>query len=544
MPTGPQPAPLPPPCPEPALTATDYLRVFRSRRMGAMLLLGFASGLPLALSSGALQAWLTMDGVDIVSIGMFTLVGLPYTFKFVWAPLMDRFEPPWAGRRRGWLLVTQLGLAAACWALAALDPRTQMGALAAAAVALAFLSASQDVVFDAYRADLLAPDERGAGAAVSVLGYRLAMLVSGGLALVVADRWLGWPDTYRLMGALFAAIALVAWASAPRVAPVAPRAPGAPGPAPAAAEWRGFAAMVGAALAVYGCFALLPLQALRADRWVRLALDSTMLALMLGAGIVAARTVGFPSFVAPWDAFFARRRALALLALIVLYKLGDAFAGSLTTAFLIRGAGFSATEVGAVNKVWGLAATILGALAGGALLARASLYRALMGFGLLQAVSNLAYLGLALLPARSLWTMAAAVAVENLCGGLGTAAFVAFLMALTDARFSAAQFALLSALSAVARVYVGPTAGVLVAAFGWPTFFVFTVAAALPGLALLWWLRREVDAADARERAAAGPAGAALPGDTARPDERPRAHPAASPRSARGRRPGSDVPGS
>lgn len=474
-----------------SVTPTAYLRVFRSRRIGAMLLLGFASGLPLALSSGALQAWLTMDGIDIKAIGMFTLVGLPYTFKFVWAPLMDRFEPAFAGRRRSWLLLTQAGLAAACLALSVLDPKTHLSAVAAVAVALAFLSASQDVVFDAYRADLLTDDERGAGAAVSVLGYRLAMLVSGGLALILADRWLGWQNTYRLMGTVFAGIAAVTWATTPRLAR-SERIRTA-----ARAEWRGFAAMVGAAIVVYAVFAWLPLAALRTDRWAALAVDSTMLALMLGAGIAAARAVGFPSFTGPWDAFFARRHALALLAFIVLYKLGDAFAGSLTTAFLIRGAGFSATEVGAVNKVWGLAATILGALAGGALLSRVSLYRALMWFGILQAISNFAYLLLAITP-KSLATMASAVAVENLCGGLGTAAFVAFMMALTDARFSAAQYALLSALSAVGRVYVGPTAGVMVEAFGWPTFFMFSVAAALPGLVLLWWLRHAVQSLGAR----------------------------------------------
>ena len=478
------------------MTLNAYLRVFQSRRIGAMLLLGFASGLPLALSSGALQAWLTMDGIDIKAIGMFTLVGLPYTFKFVWAPLMDRFEPAFAGRRRSWLLLTQAGLAAACLTLSVLDPKTQLAAFAAVAVLLAFLSASQDVVFDAYRADLLADDERGAGAAVSVLGYRLAMLVSGGLALILADRWLGWQDTYRVMGVVFAAIALATWAGTPRLAPVERLA------TPAGAEWKGFAAMVGAALAVYAVFGWLPLESLRADRWLRLAVDSTMLALMLGAGIAAARAVGFPSFTGPWDAFFARRHALALLALIVLYKLGDAFAGSLTTAFLIRGAGFSATEVGAVNKVWGLTATILGALAGGALLARVSLYRALMWFGILQAISNFGYLLLAITP-KSLATMASAVAVENLCGGLGTAAFVAFMMALTDARFSASQYALLSALSAVGRVYVGPTAGVMVEAFDWPTFFVFSVVAAVPGLVLLWMLRHEVAAIGARRQPAA-----------------------------------------
>lgn len=467
-------------------------QVFVSRRIAAMLGLGFASGLPLALSSGTLQAWLTVEGIDIKTIGFFALAGLPYTFKFVWAPLLDRFEPRWLGRRRAWLLITQLLLALACWAMASFDPKTSIVALGALAVTIAFLSASQDVVFDAYRADLLEARERGAGAAVSVLGYRLAMLVSGGLALIMADQWLGWAQTYRVMGGLFLVMACITLL-APRTTGDSLRIR-----SEARREWQGFVAMVaGGALVWYllneAFGALLPA---KPDRFTKLAADTLTLMAAFGAALWAARKAGFPSFVAPWDAFFTRRRAFALLGLIVLYKLGDAFAGSLSTAFLIRGAGFTATEVGAVNKVLGLIATIVGALAGGALLAKVSLYRALMWFGVLQAVSNFGYWLLAVSP-KSYPLMTAAIGVENLCGGLGTAAFVAFLMALTDRRYTAAQYALLSALAAVGRVYVGPTSGVLVEAFGWPTFFLLTVLAALPGLLLLYWLRPEIAALDA-----------------------------------------------
>jgi PAT family beta-lactamase induction signal transducer AmpG len=467
-------------------------QVFGSRRIAAMLGLGFASGLPLALSSGTLQAWLTVEGIDIRTIGFFALAGLPYTFKFVWAPLLDRFEPRILGRRRGWLLITQLLLAVACWAMATFDPKTQTLALGAVAVAVAFLSASQDIVFDAYRTDLLEAHERGAGAAVSVLGYRLAMLVSGGLALIIADQWLGWPATFRLMGLLFVVMAGVTLL-APRTARDDLRLT-----SDARREWAGFVAMLGAGVVVWFVLdrafgALLPA---RPDRFAKLAADTAALLSAFGAALWAARRAGFPSFVEPWDAFFARRHAVALLALIVLYKLGDAFAGSLSTAFLIRGAGFTATEVGAVNKALGLVATIVGALVGGALLARVSLYRALMWFGVLQAVSNFGYWLIAV-SEKSYPLMTAAIAVENLCGGLGTAAFVAFLMALTDRRYTAAQYALLSALAAVGRVYVGPVAGVLVEAMGWPTFFLLTVVAALPGLVLLWLLRGTVSALDA-----------------------------------------------
>ncbi len=462
-----------------------YAQVFASRRVAAMLWLGFSSGLPLALTAGALQAWLTVEGVTIRTIGYFALVGLPYTFKFVWAPLLDRFEPPALGRRRAWIVAFQLAIALACFGMATLDPVRSIEPIAAMAVLIAFLSASQDVVFDAYRADLLDADERGAGAAVSVLGYRIAMLVSGGAALVIADQWLGWPDTYRLMGVLMGVLALGTLAC-PAI-PAAGRLL-----SPARAELVGFFVMITTGALTWWLltrFAAFALGAVAGS--VSLAVDTTILAATGLASILAARRVGFPSFVEPWDAFFSRRHAIALLVLIILYKLGDAFAGALTTSFLLRGVGFTQTEVGTINKGLGLAATLVGALAGGAWLSRRSLYDALMIFGILQAVSNLGYWALAVLP-KSHALMAAAVGVENLCGGMGTAAFVAFLMALTDRRFSAAQYALLSALSAVGRIYVGPASGVMVESLGWPAFFLATVVTALPGIALLWWLRDDV----------------------------------------------------
>ncbi len=471
---------------------TSVWRAFTQPAAWTMFFFGFSSGLPFLLVAGTLAFWLKDKGIELKEITMIASAGLLYTFKFVWAPLLDRFEPSFLGRRRAWLLITQLLLAAACWALASFDPKASIGMLGAIAVAIAFLSASQDVVFDAYRADLLEPAERGAGAAVSVLGYRLAMLVSGGLALILADQWLGWPNTFRAMGVLFVGMAGITLL-APRT-----RVDAAPLKSDARREWAGFVAMIAAGGLAWWVLstatgALLPA---KPGRFEQLGADTVALVGAFAAALYAARRAGFPSFVEPWDAFFARRRALLLLALIVLYKLGDAFAGSLSTAFLIRGAGFTATEVGAVNKVLGLVATIVGALAGGALLAKLSLWRALLWFGVLQAVSNFGYWLLAVTP-KDYALMAAAIGVENLCGGLGTAAFVAFLMALTDKRFTAAQYALLSALAAVGRVYVGPASGVMVEAFGWPTFFVATVVAALPGLVLLWVLRRDVDALDA-----------------------------------------------
>jgi MFS transporter, PAT family, beta-lactamase induction signal transducer AmpG len=473
-----------------------YEAVFVSRNMLAMVLLGFASGLPLALTATAMQAWLTVEGLSLKSIGYFGLVALPYTFKFVWAPLMDRFEPAFFGRRRSWIAITQVLLAIVCFAIATVSPKTELALLATLCVALAFLSASQDIVFDAYRADLLKPEERGTGAAITVLGYRLGMLVSGGLSLILADMpTVGWPNTYRLMGLIFALFALITW----RITPALPSVPRAT--SSARVEWIGFFSMlsVGAGIAVLilgwpllGWNGLIP-AAIKADKWQSLLVETGTIMLAFTVAITVARKVGFPSFVTPWDAFMQQPAALSLLALVVLYKLGDAFAATLSTTFLIKGVGFSQTEVGAVNKVSGMIATIVGALFGGLAMARLTLFRSLLIFGVLQALSNLAYWYLSISP-KSLTTMTFAIWFENLCGGMGSAAFVAFMMALTDKRFSAAQLALITALSAIGRVFVGPTAGVVVEALGWPQFFIITVLTALPGLALLIYLKPRIDA--------------------------------------------------
>jgi PAT family beta-lactamase induction signal transducer AmpG len=228
-----------------------------------------------------------------------------------------------------------------------------------------------------------------------------------------------------------------------------------------------------------------------------------VMAALMGVGIVATWFAPEPEEVPrapktlasaisePLKEFFSRQGAWLLLLLIVLYKLGDAFAGSLTTAFLIQGVGFTATDVGAINKALGLAATIVGALLGGAWMVQLGMYRALLGFGMLQAVTNLGFMLLAVV-GKDYPLMVTAVALENLCGGMGTAAFVALLMSLCDKRFSATQYALLSALAAVGRVYVGPAAGLLVSALGWAPFFFLTFVIALPGIALLWLMRAQL----------------------------------------------------
>lgn len=519
----------------PALPA----RVAAARRLLVVTLLGFASGLPLALTGQAMQAWLAMDGLDVATIGFLSLVGLPYTFKFLWAPLMDRFDLPWLGRRRGWLALTQLALAATLLLLAETSPAQATRAFALLAVAVAFMSASQDVVIDAYRTDLLPAHERGMGASLSVLGYRLAMVLSGGVALIWTDPAQGsgwdWPQVYRLMALLMIVAAAFSAFALPRLQHAeAPRGV-------ARNDLVGFVAVLAAVaigFALTDRFGTLLAGALLSPlldttalapplrtKWIELGALLVGIAFTLPFAAWAARRAKFETLLGGLRSYFAQSGAAAFLLFIVLYKLGDAFAGSLLTPFLLREMGFAAAEVGVVNKIIGLWLTIAGALVGGALMLKLGLWRALLFFGVLQMASNLGFwwlaeegrgmLGALTVPAFDLGFVALAqptpvdggllmvVAFENISGGMGTAAFVAFLMSLCNQRFTATQYALLSAFAAVGRVWVGPLAGVLAESIGWPTFFIVSTVAALPALLMLWWLRASVKALEVEPPGAA-----------------------------------------
>jgi PAT family beta-lactamase induction signal transducer AmpG len=515
-------------------------RLAAAHRLIVVVVLGFASGLPLALTGQAMQAWLSMEGLDVATIGFLSLVGLPYTFKFLWAPLMDRFELPGFGRRRGWLVLSQLVLAGTLLALSAVSPTDATRAFALLAVAVAFVAASQDVVIDAYRTDLLPPAERGLGSSLNVLGYRLAMILSGGIALIWTDPSQGggwdWPLVYRLMAGLMVLAALFSALALPRLpsSAVAPRTS-------ARHDLVGFVAVVLAV--VVGVVLTDRVATPIAHRLLAPWFDGStlapalqgrwadLLALLIGIAITlplaawAARRAKFETLLSGLASYFSQPGAVAFLAFIVFYKLGDAFAGSLMTPFLLKSMAFSPAEVGVVNKVIGLWLTIAGALVGGALMLKLGLWRALLLFGVLQAASNLGFWWLAvegkgMLPGLTMpafdWGfvqlaqptpvdggLLMVIAFENLSGGMGTAAFVAFLMGLCNHRFTATQYALLSAFASVGRVWVGPLAGVLAESIGWPTFFVISTVLALPALAMLWWLRAPVRALEV-DPAAAG----------------------------------------
>ncbi len=394
------------------------LKVFQSRKMLALGLLGFASGLPLYLTNDTLKAWMTEAGVSLSSIGLFSLVALPYSLKFLWSPLLDRYVPPIWGRRRGWLLITQIGLTLAIAAMALQQPQRALQMLAVNALVIAFFSASQDIAVDAHRTDLLAPAEMGAGTAVYLMGYRAAIILVGAGALILAD-YLPWGLVYLLMAGLMATCILVT-AFAPEPELVAPPS--------------------SLAEAVY-----LP----------------------------------FRDFLQR----FGWRQGLAILLFVVLYRYGDALVNSLTTPFLLQ-LGFSKTAIGTIRVGMGMVASIVGALTGGAILSQIGINRSLWVFGGLQTLSNLAYLGLAQLGQNYL-AMVLTINIENFCGGLGTAGFLAFLMSLCNRQFSATQYALLSSLVAVSRDLLTAPAGKIAESLGWSGFFLFTVAAALPGLLLL-----------------------------------------------------------
>jgi len=402
--------------------------VLGNRRVAAALTLGFASGLPFALSQGTLQGWLAELGLNIKTIGWFTLVGLPYNLKFLWAPLLDRYVPPFLGRRRGWIVLMQALVAIVIAVMGLQAPNDAIYAVAILALLLAFLSASQDVVIDAYRTDSLRPEERGIGSTAVQIGWRVAFYISGALAMVLSGV-IGWRATYLTMAAIMGASTLLTlFAPEPEVKVVAPRS----------------------------------LQ---------------------------------EAVFEPIREFFGRPGILALLSLVILYKIGDAAALSLSTAFLIKGVGFTAAQVGAVAKTTSITATIIGTVLGGLAFARLGLYRSLLIFGVLQAATNLLYSLLAV-RGHDLSAMVLAVGVDNLAGAMAETIFGAFIMALCDHRFSAFQFALLSALSALSRTFVGPIAAVLVAQVGWPLFFVITFVAGAPGLFLLWRLRARIETLD------------------------------------------------
>ncbi len=410
------------------------LAVYCDRRVLLILPLGFASGLPLLLTFSTLSAWLATAGVRRATIGAFALVGTPYAFKFLWSPLIDRLPPPLPlGRRRGWGLTIQIALVAAMLALGSCDPKSHLAMMAALALLVAFLSASQDIVIDAWRVEILAPQQQGPGAGMIQTGYRIAMLVSGAGALIVAAH-AGWFAAYATMAALLSATMLVFLL----------------GPEPAPSPER-------------------------TDR-------------SLSGGWEALREWLATAVVGPFADFMRRPAWFAILIFVLGYKLGEAMAGVMAMPLYIA-LGFSLTEIAAISKLVGFFATVIGALAGGLITVRLGIVRALILCGVLQSAGNLFYV-LQAMGGHRLDYLALCVAAENVTGAMAGAALVAYLSSLCSPAFTATQYALLSSLAAVGRTLVASSGGVLAERLGWVPFFLLTTVATLPALLLLVWIAR------------------------------------------------------
>lgn len=399
--------------------------------MVVILCLSFASGLPFNLTNFSLQAWLASEGLSIKTIGLFSLAALPYNVKFLWAPLLDRYLPPILGRRRGWILIYQACLAVCIGVMGFSSPTKAPYVLAGIAVLVAFLSASQDIVIDAYRVDVIPPSERALAAAAAAFGYRTAAMLAGTVLVLVAAT-VGWRIAFLFVACLMA-VTMAATIRAPE-----PVVPGHPPRTLADAVWH-------------------PLRALMSQQGM-------------------------------WG----------FLVLILLYKVGDALALSLYSTFMIQGVGFSLEELSIAGKLNMTVSTMVGVAFGGWVYLRWGTFRSLLIFGIGQALTNLLYVWLAL-AGKKVWLLALATCLDTMIGGMGQAAFVAFLVSLCSADFSATQYALLSALAVLPRNVTGAIAGALVPMIGWAHFFMVTCLSAVPGLVMLIVLRGPLNELAARE---------------------------------------------
>jgi PAT family beta-lactamase induction signal transducer AmpG len=397
-------------------TRQPILKVIFSRRMLVAFVMGFSGGLPLLLTLGVLQAWMKEKGVDLTWIGMITLVQIPYTWKFFWAPFLDRFIPPFLGRRRGWLLIAQIALMLSIAALGYSDPVERTRLMIVAAVLVAFFSATQDIVIDAYRREDLSDEELGLGSSMYIYGYRLGMLLASGGGMIMAD-YMPFSRVYLIMAVcLLPGVAATLLTPEPKVVAGAPR---------------------------------------------------TMK----------------EAIINPLVDYFNRSGAIWILAFILLYKIGDTMASAISTPFYLE-IGFSKSEIGTVVKLFGTAATLAGAFLGGLTLLKLGINRGLWIFGFLQALSTACFAILARI-GYNIAMLSGVIAFENLSSGMGTAAFVAFMASITNKKFTATQYALLTSLMGIPRALASSVTGVMAKNIGWESFFIICTLIAIPGMMLL-----------------------------------------------------------
>jgi len=396
---------------------SSVLKKMMNRKMLAILLLGMSSGVPLGAVLSVLQAWLTKSGIDLKTLGLVSLVQLPYTWKFVWSPILDRYKLPFLGRRRGWMLIFQILMVASLALLGHFDPASDVSLILVISFFVAFFGASHDIVIDAYRRDVLDDDELGFGSALAVngylIGYRYLAVVLG---LLLADVF-PWSQVYHFL-ALMASVGIIGTL-------IGPEADG------------------------------------------NIAIPTSLKAAVLD----------------PLKDFFKRSGAIEILIFILLYKIGDNFAQNMLTPFYLK-IGFSLSQIAWIGKFIGFWATFGGGLIAGLILIRYSLPTSLLFFGILQAISTLAFAGLAM-AGPNVWALGITVGFENFTAGMGSAAFAAFMAKLSNRQFSATQYALLSSLMGVPRVVIPAGAGFVAEAVGWVPFFVISTVIAIPGLLMV-----------------------------------------------------------
>lgn len=394
----------------------DTLKQIFSYRMLIMLLMGYSAGLPLLLIGSTLQAWLTDSQVDLTTIGFVSLIGLPYTVKFLWSPILDRYHLPFFGRRKGWMVLFQALLVLTIFCLSLVNPKDDLWLVGGIAFGIAFFSASQDIMIDAYRREILPDEELGLGNSLYVSGYRLGMIVAGAFALYLADQ-IQWTMVYQVM-ALFALPTILFTIIAPK------------------------------------------------------------------EGSYVAPADMKEAIVGPLKEFFSRRGALIFLLFILLYKVGDQMAANMTTPFILQ-IGYTKTDIAYVAKTFGMIATIIGGLVGGVMLLKINLKISLVFFGILQAASTLGFAFLVHLPVSFL-SLASVIAFENLAAGMGMAAYGAYMLSLTNKKFTATQYALLSSLMGITRVIIPAPTGYMADILGWEMFFIVCTLMAIPGMLLLY----------------------------------------------------------
>jgi PAT family beta-lactamase induction signal transducer AmpG len=410
-------------------TWSEALTVYFTGRQFIILVMGFASGLPLLLTLSTLSYWLSTVGVDKTTIGIFTLVGIPYTFKFIWSPIIDQLRLPILGklgRRKSWLLLLQLLLAAAIFVMGQTDPVADASLTAILAVIVAFFSASQDIVIDAYRIEILEAEEQGAGAGTTQVGYRFGLLLAGAGATALSD-YIGWPTIFAVLaGAMILCAVFTLFVPEPKTASI-PR-----------------------------------------DKSYRDMLNDAV--------------------IRPFADFIGRKGWVVILLFILFYKYGDAFGGAMANPFYHE-LGFSGTEIAAVSKVFGIIASLVGGVVGGLIVARIGLFKTLLVGGILQAVTNLLFSYLATKGADIFW-LAIAISGDNIAGGIAASALVAYLSGLCNVAFTATQYALFSSFMAQGRTLLSSGSGWMADHTDWVSFWALTTLMAIPGLVLLLWIVR------------------------------------------------------